>query len=45
MLDQPKPLAEVSLVIKATKNHNPAGSDGIAGEVIKYGGKQCVKHC
>ena len=37
VLDQPITLAEVSHVVKATKKF--AGSDGIVGELIKYGGK------
>ena len=46
MLDQTITLAEVSHVLKTTKNKS-AGSDGIVGELIKYGGKPtvCVKHC
>ena len=39
MLDQPITLAEVSHVVKAIKNIKSAGSDGIAGELIKYGDK------
>ena len=39
MLDQPITLAEVSHVVKAIKNNKSAGSDGIVGELIKYGGK------
>ena len=38
MLDQPITLAEVSHVIKAIKNNKSAGSDGILGELMKYGG-------
>ena len=40
MLDQSISLAEVSYVVKAIKNNKTAGSDGIAGELIKYGGKR-----
>ena len=39
MLDQTITLAEVSHVVKAIKNNKAAGSDGIVGELIKYGGK------
>ena len=39
VLDQPITLAEVSHVVKAIKNNKSAGSDGIVGELIKYGGK------
>ena len=39
MLDWPITLAEVSHVIKAIKTNKSAGSDGIVGELIKYGGK------
>ena len=38
ILDQPIALAEVSHVVKLIKNNKPAGSDGIVGELIKYGG-------
>ena len=37
-LDQPITLAEVNYVVKAIKNNKSAGSDGIVGELIKYGG-------
>ena len=40
MLDQPITLAELSHVVKAIRNNKSAGSDGIVGELIKYG----VKH-
>ena len=44
MLDQKITSLEVSRVIKATKNNKSAGSDGIVGELIKYGGGiQCVR--
>ena len=36
MLDQTITLAEVSNVVKAIKYNKSAGSDGIAGELIKY---------
>ena len=39
MMDQPITLAEVSHVVKAIKNNKSAGSDGIVGELIKYGGE------
>ena len=39
MLDQPITMAEVRHVIKTIKNNKSAGSDGIVGELIKYGGK------
>ena len=39
ILDQPITLAEVSHVVKAIKNNKSAGSDGIVGELIKYGGE------
>ena len=39
VLDQLITLAEVSHVVKAIKNNKSAGSDGIVGELIKYGGK------
>ena len=39
MMDQPITLAEVSCVVKAIKNNKSAGSDGIVGELIKYGGE------
>ena len=39
MLDQSITLAEVSRVVKEIKNNKSAGSDGIVGEFIKYGGK------
>ena len=39
VLGQPITLAEVSHVVKAIKNNKSAGSDGIVGELIKYGGK------
>ena len=38
ILDQPITLAEVNYVVKAIKNNKSAGSDGIVGELIKYGG-------
>ena len=39
VLDQPLTLAEVSQLVKAIKNNKSAGSDGIVGKLIKYGGK------
>ena len=39
MMDQPITLAEVSHVVKDIKNNKSAGSDGIVGELIKYGGE------
>ena len=39
MLNQPITLADVSNVVQAIKNNKSAGSDGIVGELIKYGGK------
>ena len=39
ILDQTITLAEVKYVVKAIKNNKSAGSDGIVGELIKYGGK------
>ena len=38
ILDQPITLAEVNYVVKAIKNNKCAGSDGIVGELLKYGG-------
>ena len=43
MLDQPITLAEVNHVVKAIKNNKSAGSDGIVGELIKYGGEPMCK--
>ena len=38
ILDQPITLAEVHYFVKAIWNNKSAGSDGIVGELIKYGG-------
>ena len=39
MLNQPITLAEVSHVVKAIESNKSAGTGGIVGELIKYGGK------
>ena len=43
ILDQPITLAEVNYVAKAIKNNKSAGSDGIVGKLIKYGGNTMCK--
>ena len=37
VIDQPITLAEVSHVVKAIKNNESAGWNGIVGQVIEYG--------
>ena len=37
MLDQTITSAEVSRVVKSIENNKAAGTDGIVGELIKYG--------
>ena len=44
MLDQPITLAEVSHSVEAIINNKSAGSGGIVGELIKYGGKAYVRN-
>ena len=39
ILDQTITLAEINNVVKAIKNNKSPGSDGIIGELIKYGGQ------
>ena len=43
MLDKAITLGEVIYVVKDVKNNTSARSDGIAGELIKYGENLCVK--
>ena len=43
ILDQAIPLTEVNQVVKAIKNNKSSVSDGIVGELIKYGGKPKCK--
>ena len=43
MLDHKISICEVKHVIKGIKNNKTAESDGIVGELIKYGGKGMCK--
>ena len=43
MLDHKISISEVRCVIKGIKNNKSAGSDGIVGELIKYGGEGMCK--